>query len=205
MGAHGGGSVPQLAACGKPAHFARSRKTSIIYHSTCQGGCHGTRILPETDPFEPPLGDHPRQRENSMNSSSKTNRIILWAIAAVLVIAGIGLVVSSLPDRDNTTETPLAVASPQADPTVEETGQSGPADTTPLPTALATAQTEATIPTPTPTPTQPVLRVALPNPLPPETPGWYPGLDSTAAGRTSRHRYPSRPTCGSTPIPLATR
>ena len=100
-----------------------------------------------------------------MNTSSKTNRIILWAVAAILVIAGIGLIVSSLPDRANTAETPLAIASPQTSPTVKEAGKSEPTPTTPIPTALATAQATATA---TPTPPQPILRVALPNPLPPE-------------------------------------
>ena len=79
-----------------------------------------------------------------MNSSSKTNRIILWAVAAVLVIAGIGLVISNMPDRANTAETPVAIASPPADPTVEEASQSGPAATRPLPTALVTEQATAT-------------------------------------------------------------
>lgn len=100
-----------------------------------------------------------------MNSSSKTNRIILWTVAAILVIAGIGLVVLNLSDRDNTADTPLAVASPQTNPTVEEAGQSEPTPTTPLPPALATTQATATA---TPTPPQQILRVALPNPLPPE-------------------------------------
>ncbi len=104
-----------------------------------------------------------------MNSSSKTNRIILWAIAAVLVIAGIGLVVSSQSDRA-VTATPAAVAIPQTDPTVEESDQPASAPTTSNPTALATlATTQATATaTLTPTPSPPVMRVALPNPLPPE-------------------------------------
>ena len=104
-----------------------------------------------------------------MNSSSKTNRIILWAIAAILVIAGIGLVVSSQSNRA-VTATPAAVAIPQTDPTVEESDPSESTPTTPNPTALATlatAQATATA-TLTPTPSQPVMRVALPNPLPPE-------------------------------------
>ncbi len=100
-----------------------------------------------------------------MNSSSKTNRIVLWAVAAALVVGGIGLVISSLTNHNETAETPMAVASPQAVPTIEEASQAGPAPTRPLPTALPKVQATATT---VPAPVKPVLRVALPNPLPAE-------------------------------------
>ena len=101
-----------------------------------------------------------------MNSSSKTNRIILWAVAAVLVIAGIGLVLTSLPNRDRTTETPRAVASRRL---IQQLKKPAKRDQQPqhrYPPFLQPRSNRHTLPHTHANSAG--LRVALPNPLPPE-------------------------------------
>lgn len=106
-----------------------------------------------------------------MNTPSNTSRFVLWSLAAILVIAGIGLVIWNLPLRRQNAG-PAAVAAdpnPQIAPAIEIAEQPELPTESSQPTALPSSQpTALATATPQPTPTQPALRVVLPDPSPQE-------------------------------------